>query len=138
MQAATRGVTASSMHTSSYKLLLRPAWFLLNSALLLTWEYEQPAGTTPSAPSSTTFRPRIGRPSACVASCTAAKHSLSAALRCPLGQPLSCPGLSAMRGSRAQPEVGAVADPREDKAAGAPGAGTAGAAASNICEGKNV
>ena len=120
------------MQTSSYPLLLRPAGFLLNIALLLGWEYEQPAGTTPSAPSSTTLIPRTC--SSCAASCTAVKHSLSAALRWPSGQPLNWPGVSARRGSRAQPEPEAceantagetVTGPPAATAAGACGAATA-------------
>eukprot|EP00964_Phaeocystis_antarctica_P071718 scaffold43811_cov62-Phaeocystis_antarctica.AAC.7 len=74
----------------------------------------------------------IGKPSACAASCTAAKHSLSAALRWPSGQPVNCPneGLSATRESSAQPVAsedstpGGVDTLRPARAAGAWGAST--------------
>ena len=94
------------MHTSGYEPELRPAGFRLNIA---RWpcplEYEQPAGTHPSAPTSTTLRswcPKVS-PVDSIASCTAATHSLSAALRWPSGQPANCPGASWTRGSRVQP-----------------------------------
>eukprot|EP00964_Phaeocystis_antarctica_P126506 scaffold90180_cov75-Phaeocystis_antarctica.AAC.4 len=95
--SAAGGCAPSSMHTSGYDPVLRPAGFRLNIAC---WpcplEYEQPLGTHPSDPASTTLTrwPCKSSPSACVASCTAAKHSLSAALRWPSGQPVNCPGSS--------------------------------------------
>merc|ERR1740133_595896 len=98
MRGASPQRPLSLMQTRWYHSLLLP-WYLssllpagltLKIAFLLTRLYEQPGGTPTFDPLSTfLMRLPTSTPADWAASCTAAKHSLAAALRWPAGHSLA-------------------------------------------------